>query len=100
MVGAFHVPQHRGFQPAEAEIQIAFQLRSVAIGVGQASRWQRNRPVVSSFRQPVDDGAARISEAEQLGDLVVRLSRRIVARPAEQLVMPGALDEIQARVSA
>ena len=36
--------------------------------------------------QPVDDRPAGIAEAEQLGDLVVRLARRIVARPADELV--------------
>ena len=37
-------------------------------------------------RQPVDDGAARIAEPEQLGHLVERLARRVVARAAEQPV--------------
>ena len=100
VVGALHVPQHRGLQPAEAEIQIALQLGRIAIGVRQPRRRQRNRAIVAGLRQPIDDRTAGIPEPQQLGDLVVRFSRRIVARPAEQLVMPGPIDEIQARMPA
>src|SRR5262245_28128390 len=94
------MPQHRGLETAETEIQIALQFGCVAIGVGETGRWQRDGAVVAGFRQPIDDRTAGISETEELGNLVVRLPRCIVPRPAEQLVMPGTLHEIEAGVSA
>ena len=60
---------------------------------------ERDRPVVAVLRQPIDDGP-RIAKAEQLRDLVVGLTRRIVPRPAEQLIGAGPFDEIQAGVAA
>ena len=45
-------------------------------------------------------GPARISEPQQLCDLVVRLPRRIVAGTADQLITSWPVDEIQAGVPA
>ena len=64
------------------------QVGRVAIRVRQPCLWKRHGTIVPLFRQPVDDRPARIAEAEQLGDLVVRLPCRIVARAAQKLVLP------------
>jgi hypothetical protein len=56
--------------------------------------------IVSRFRALVDDRPARVSEAEQLGDLVVRLAGGVVSRAAQQLVAAAAGHEIQAGVAA
>src|SRR5207244_11314004 len=89
-----------GFQSAEAEIEVAVEIRRVAIGMRQPSRRQRDGAIVAALRESIDDRSAWIPEAEELRDLVVRLSRRIIASPAEKLVMSRLLDEIKARMSA
>ena len=56
-----NVAQHGGLQTAEAEIEIAFELRGIAIRVRQPGRRQRNRPVPRArrrLRAPVADGPA------------------------------------------
>ena len=68
--------------------------------MGEPRRRQRDCPIVAALRQPIDHRPARISEAEELRDFVVRLPRRIVTRAAEQLVGADAFDEIEARVAA
>ena len=97
-----HVAQHRGLQAAEAEIEIALAargaLRSACVRRVVGSATARSLPL---SRQPIDDRPARIAEAEQLRDLVVRLARRIVARAARAAgTCPGVVDEIQAGVAA
>jgi hypothetical protein len=95
-----NVPTDRRLQPAEAEVEIPFQRGRVPVGVRQPRRRQRDRTIVPPAGQPVNDRPTRISESQQLGDLVVRFSRGIVACPAQKLVIAGTLDEIQARVPA
>src|SRR5206468_7352078 len=99
-VSSGDVAGHRSLQTAEAEIEIAFQFGRIAIAMRQPRRRQRYGAVVAALRQLVDDRSTRIAEAEQLRDLVVRLPRRVVARPAEKLVTAGAIDAIQAGVAA
>ena len=95
-----HVAQHCRLQPAEAEIQIPFHRRRVAIGVRHARQRQRDGLVVALSRALVDEWAARISQAQQPRDLIVRLPRRIVARPPDARVGAGLVDEIEAGVAA
>ena len=93
------VPQHRGLQAAETEIDAALDRRRQqtgrAVGAGAlrsacVMRGTGNvRAVVSLPRDPIDDRPAGIAEPEQLGHLVVRLARRVVPRAADQLVAPG-----------
>ena len=95
-----HLTEHRGLQAAEAEIEIALQLRRVAVGVREAGGGQRDRAIVAAFGEPIDHRPARIAEAEQPRHLVVRLPRRIVTGPAQDLVRTRPLDEIEAGVAA
>ena len=76
------MPQHGGLEAAEAEIEIALQLRRIAVGVRQPRGRQRHRAIVAALGEPIDDRPARIAEPEQLRHLVVRLARRIVSRAA------------------
>ncbi len=75
-------------------------LRRVPIRVRQPRRREVARPIVAVAREPIDHRPARIPEPEQLRHLVVRLSRRIVARAADQAVGAGLGDQIQAGVAA
>src|SRR2546427_10203591 len=95
-----HVAQHGGLETAEAEVEIAFQPGRIPVRVREPGGRQRDGAIVAGLRKPIDDRPARISEAEQLRHLVVRLARSIVARAAQKLVAPGPLDEIQAGVAA
>jgi hypothetical protein len=106
-----HYPHHRRLQPAEAEVDASFEIGRqqsrrrrgpgpVPVGVRHPRNAKGIRAIVALPRQTVDDRAARIPEAEELGDLVIRLPRRIVARPAHQLVPAALPDEIQARMTA
>ena len=95
-----HVPQHRGLEAAKAEIKAAVALRSIAVGIGEACAGPADRGVVPVGREAVDDRSAGIAERQQLRDLVVGLAGRVIARAAEQLVFPFALDQIQARMAA
>ena len=81
-----HMPKDGGLQAAEAEIEIAFQLRRVPVRVRQPRRRQRDGPIVSVFRQAIDHRTAGVAEAENLRHLVVRLARRIVQCPRNQFV--------------
>ena len=94
-----HVAQHSRLQTAEAEIQIAFHRRGVAIGVGHARKRQRHGLVVAVSRTLVDNRPARISQPKQPRDLIVRLPRRIVARPADARVRARLVHQIEAGVT-
>src|SRR6185295_7749546 len=75
-----HVTQDSGLEAAEAEIEIAFELGRISIGVRQARRRQLDRAIVAGSSQPIDHGPTRISETEEFRHLVVGFSRRIVSR--------------------
>ena len=75
-------------------------LRRVPIRVRKPRRREVARPIVAVAREPVDHRPSRIPEPEQLRHLVVRLSRRIVSRAADQAVGAGLGDQIQAGVPA
>ena len=65
--------QHRGLQPAEAEIQrIPFHLRRAKL--------HRRRRAIRSRCQRVQNGPAGIAQAQQFRYFVVRFARRIVPR--------------------
>ena len=70
-----HVMQQRGLEPAEREV-VAVLAR------GHRAR-ERDRVRISRARESIDHDAARITKAEQLGALVERLARGVVARRAE-----------------
>src|SRR5207237_4824880 len=76
------VAQHRRLQSAEAEVEVAFELRGISIWMGQPGCRQRRRAIAALPGKPVDNRAARVPETEKLRDLVKRLTRRNVARPA------------------
>ena len=42
-----HVPEHRGLEPAEAEVEASVALGRVAIGIGQPRAGPANRGVVA-----------------------------------------------------
>ena len=88
------------FRPLKLKSRSPFSCGRVPVGMRQARRRQRDRAIVAGSGETVDDRTARVAEAEQLRDLVVRLARRIVARPAEELVSTRAADQVQARVPA
>ena len=90
-----HEAQHRGLEPAEAEIEIAFEMRRIAVGVREAGTGQAHRAIVTAASQPIDHRSAGITEPEQLGDFVVRLTRRIVAGATQQLVVARLFDQIE-----
>ena len=72
----------------------------IPIEVGHPRDRKIDRPIVAVASQLVDDGATRIAQTQQLGDLVVRLSGGIVAGPAKQ-VIPSRLGHLeQAGVAA
>ena len=54
-----NVPQHRGLQAAETEVEIAFQFGRVPVGMRQARRRERDGAVVAVLRQPIDRRPAR-----------------------------------------
>src|ERR1700756_980083 len=62
-IAPFFPSQNRRFQSAERKIE------SVAFHLGKR---KLHAVGISEWRQPIDDGTARISEAEKLSDLVVR----------------------------
>ena len=105
-----HEPQHRGLQAAEAESMrratsggsspspvARGALRSACVSRAVGKSKARSLP---SRASAIDRRPARIAQPEQLRHLVVRLPRRIVARPAEQLVDAGLGDEVEAGVAA
>ena len=53
-----HVAQHRRLQAAEAEVEIALQLRRIPIRMRQPRRRQRDRAIVAGLR-PADRSPAR-----------------------------------------
>ena len=88
------------FRPLKLKSRSPFSsgaFRSACVSRVVGSAMARSLPVL---RQAIDHRAARIAEPEQLRDLVVRLPRRIVSGAAEQLILAGPLDQIQARVAA
>ena len=89
-----------GLQAAEAEIAAPGQVRSVAVGMGEPRARQRHATVVALVCQPIDDRTARVPEAQQLGHLVVGLTRGVVARAAQPLEHAGAGLEVEAGMSA
>src|SRR5204863_3678153 len=107
----FDRPQYRGLQAAEREVELALDTgrqqawwrggaRLHAIGVRHARQAKWIGALVALLRQLVDHRTARITEAQQLGYLVVRLARRIVAGARDQLVTPGLTHEVQRGVPA
>ena len=77
-----HVKRHRRLDAAEREVRCAVaHLRG-----GECDR-ARASPVAGDA---LDGGAARVSEPEELGDLVEGLARGVVARLADALVAPAA----------
>ncbi len=95
-----HVPENGCLQPAEAEVEIPFHVRRVPVGVGHARRRERDGFVVAVPRALVDNRPARVSESQQLGDLVVRLPCRIIPRSPDAFVAAGFPHHVQARVAS
>ena len=88
----------RAMSAGRSPSAVAFgALRSACVNRAAGNAIARSLPPRASA---IDDRAARISKPEQLRHLVVRLPRRIVARPADQLVVPRLGDEVEARVAA
>lgn len=85
------VIENGGFQAAETEvIRRFFDMRSRKFnGMG-----------ISLFCQTVDLRTARIAKADGTGNLVERLSRRVVPGPAEDLKYPVVLDDDQMRMAS
>ena len=73
-------PQHRRFQPGE---------RHVASGPVDQRPGKDEAGLVARIRRALHLWAARIAKAEYLRDLVERLPRRVVDRPAEAAVFAG-----------
>ena len=72
--------QHGGLEAGERKVQ--------RVGAeGGAGEGDGVRVAVSLPRQPVNGDAAGVAEAEQAGALVERLPRRVVARPAQNLIV-------------
>src|SRR6185369_3510711 len=88
--------QHGCLEPTEAEITCARKFRGIAIRMRQPDARQRDRAIVASRGEAVDDGTTRIPELQQFRDLVVGLSSRIVTRAAEQFVDTRLRDAVQA----
>src|SRR5258706_15550626 len=88
--------QDRRFQSAEAEIAAARQMRRIPIDMRQPGFRERHRAVVAAAGKTIDDRPTRISQVQQLGDLVVRLTRRVVSCTSEQLVRSWSHKAIQA----
>ena len=83
--------QNCGFQSAKAEVQL------VALHAGQREFYGARIAVWSEF---VDYRPARIAEAEQFRNLVVRLPSRVVACFAQQTIGPRLAHFKQVRVAA
>ncbi|MCK7541387.1 MAG: hypothetical protein MZV63_66115 [Marinilabiliales bacterium] len=83
--------QRGRFEPAEAEIEAPVLRPGHGEGEGLG---------VAALAQLFDHRPAGIAEAEELGDLVERLPRGVVARPAEELVRKRLVHLIEGRVSA
>ena len=74
--------------------------KRMAIAMRELRPRKRDGVVAAQLRAPIDRRPARIPESQQPRDLVVRLTRRVVARPADELIPAGRLDEVQAGVAA
>src|SRR5207249_793688 len=74
---AFHVERHGRLDATEREVVGA---------VRHLRERKRDRLRIARRRRPLDDGPARESEPEQLGDLVEGLPRGVVARLADERV--------------
>ncbi len=72
------VDRHRGLEPGEREVEAV-----VEHGPGEGDRRR-----VALGGEAVDDGTTRIAEAEELGDLVVGLARRVVPGRPQDPVAP------------
>src|SRR5207245_8157103 len=81
----------RRLETAEAEVEA----RALDARARQADRLR-----VSLLREPLDRGAARVAEPEQLGDLVERLADGVVPRAAEAAVVARAARQVEAGVAA
>ena len=62
-------PEHGGLEAAEAEVEIAFEVRRIAIGVRQPRARQPHGPIVAGLRQPIDDRSARIPRPRSFATL-------------------------------
>ncbi len=87
----FGPAQHGRLQAAEAEIEF------VSLHLGER---KFNGPAIAVRAESVDRRSARITIAEQLRDLVVSLSRRVVARFAQNTVLTNGVDGKQMRMPA
>lgn len=81
--------QHRGLDPAEAEIQ------GIAFHFGER---QPQTPGIAVRRQGIQDRSTRVTEAEQLADLVVSFTGGVVACLPHQTILAGLLHFKQMRV--
>ena len=105
------MPPHRRLEATEAEVGTPFQHLLEALGevglrpfrpivVSELGHREGNRLRIAETRAPVDERPTRIPESHQLGYLVVRLPRRIVARPPDESIHARSGQVIQARVPA
>ncbi len=86
-------------RPDEAR-RAEIRRQRVAIPVREFRARQIDRVVTAALRAPIDHGPAGIAETQQSRHLVVGLPRRVVARPAHQLIPAGLFDQVKARVTA
>ncbi len=90
-IAALDPAQYSRLESAETEIErIAFH----------AGERERHAVGIAEGRQAVDERPAGVAEAEQLGNLVESLARRIVARTAQQPVRGVLARFEQVRVAA
>ena len=87
----FHPTEDGGFESAEAEVE------RVAFHAGER---EFDGARIAMGRELIDDGAAGIAEAEELGDLVVGFAGCVVARFAEQAIDEALANFEQVRVAA
>src|SRR5688572_15065586 len=87
----FEPAQNGGLEPAKTEIDgIAFHLR----------QGESHRARIAVRRKAVDDRTPRIAKAEQLGDLIVGLTRSIVTSLTQQAIAEPFFDFKQVCMSA
>src|SRR5262245_34252640 len=89
-VAAIEMMPYGGFDAAEAKI--------VGVFLNSCAR-KPNSLWVSFFGKIIDNAAAGISETHHLRDFVIRLTRRIVTRPAQMDVVSDIVDSVQKRVT-
>src|SRR4029079_1650174 len=80
-----------GFDPAKAKI--------VGIFFEPGAR-KPNRLGAALFGEGVDDSSAGITKAHHFRDLIVRITRSIIASPAQMEIFADVVDSIQERMAA